>query len=199
MPGFLSQLAAAQPVGIVVGHPLDLEGAEGESAFAARELAELLALRTGLPIELVDERLTTVRAHRSIREQQGSTRGRREDVDALAASILLHGSSMRREGPREGTAPAGLIWLAAWPISPAGQPMERITIPGASRSADSLESHASKSPLVPAADPAAAGALLAAGIYDSLRNQGFGCHHRFRAGGCHDTSHRSGPHSRLPS
>jgi len=99
MPGFLAHLAAAQPVGMVVGHPLDLEGTEGESAFAARELAELLALRTGLPVELVDERLTTVRAHRAIRDQQGSTRGRREDVDALAASILLQGFlDMRRGG-----------------------------------------------------------------------------------------------------
>jgi putative Holliday junction resolvase len=96
MPGFLSHVAASQPVGIVVGHPLDLEGREGESAFAARELAELLALRTALPVELVDERLTTARAHRVIREQRGSTRGRREDVDALAASILLQGFLDRR-------------------------------------------------------------------------------------------------------
>jgi len=99
MPAFLSHLAAAQPAGIVVGHPLDLEGTEGESAFAARELAEMLALRTGLPVELVDERLTTVRAHRAIRELEGSTRGRREDVDALAATILLQGFlDMRRGG-----------------------------------------------------------------------------------------------------
>ncbi|MDH4131891.1 MAG: Holliday junction resolvase RuvX [Gemmatimonadota bacterium] len=98
MPAFLSHLAAASPVGIVVGHPLDLSGAEGESAFAARELAEVLALRTRLPVELVDERLTTVRAHRAIRDQQGSTRGRREDVDALAASILLQGFLDMRRG-----------------------------------------------------------------------------------------------------
>ena len=98
MPAFLAHLAASHPVGVIVGHPLDLEGQEGESAFAARELAEILALRTALPVELADERLTTARAHRAIRAQGGSTRGRREDVDALAASILLQGFLDRRRG-----------------------------------------------------------------------------------------------------
>jgi putative Holliday junction resolvase len=40
-------------------------------------------------VRLVDERFTTAAALRAIREQGGSTRGRREEVDALAASILL--------------------------------------------------------------------------------------------------------------
>jgi putative Holliday junction resolvase len=47
--------------------------------------------RTNLPIEYRDERMTTARALREIREQGGSTRGRRDDVDALAASVLLQG------------------------------------------------------------------------------------------------------------
>ena len=80
-----------------MGLPIDLEGNEGESAAAARALATQLAERAGLPIELFDERMTTVRALRSIQEQGGSTRGRKEDVDALAASILLQGFlDMRR-------------------------------------------------------------------------------------------------------
>jgi putative Holliday junction resolvase len=64
----------------------------------ARELAELVARRTALPVELVDERLTTARAHREIRAQGGSTRGRKEDVDALAAAVLLQGFLDRRRG-----------------------------------------------------------------------------------------------------
>lgn len=89
VPAFLELVSAHRPVGIVVGLPLTPEGGEGPAARAARELAVLLGARTYLPIELVDERLTTARAHRAIREQGGSTRGRREDVDALAATLLL--------------------------------------------------------------------------------------------------------------
>ena len=44
-----------------------------------------------LPVRLVDERFTTSAALRSIKEQGGSTRGRKEEVDALAACILLEG------------------------------------------------------------------------------------------------------------
>jgi putative Holliday junction resolvase len=74
---------------VVVGWPLTGEGTEGESAIAARELAGTLAARTGLPVELWDERMSTARALAAIREQGGSTRGRKRDVDALAAAVLL--------------------------------------------------------------------------------------------------------------
>ena len=75
--------------GIVVGLPLDEQGAEGEAALAARRLADDVGGRSGLPVELWDERLTTARARRTVRELGGSTRGRREDVDALAAAVML--------------------------------------------------------------------------------------------------------------
>jgi putative holliday junction resolvase len=77
------------PVGLVVGLPLTGEGEETESALAARALAEDLARRTGLPVELWDERMSTARALAAIREQGGSTRGRKAEVDALAAAVLL--------------------------------------------------------------------------------------------------------------
>jgi len=89
MPRFLELTALHEPVGLVVGLPLSLEGTEGESAEAAREMAANLARRTGLPIELWDERMSTARALGAIREQAGSTRGRKADVDALAAAVLL--------------------------------------------------------------------------------------------------------------
>ena len=76
-------------VGIVVGLPLTLEGLEEESAVAARTLAEMVARRTGLPVVLWDERMSTARALRTVREQGGTTRGRKGDIDALAASVLL--------------------------------------------------------------------------------------------------------------
>ncbi|HSE52837.1 MAG TPA: Holliday junction resolvase RuvX [Gemmatimonadales bacterium] len=89
MPEFLAHVTTHRPVGLVVGLPLTPEGEDGPSAIAARELAVQLGARTYLPVELVDERMTTARAHAAIREQEGSARGRREDVDALAATILL--------------------------------------------------------------------------------------------------------------
>ena len=89
MPAFLEHLAAHRPVGLVVGLPLTPAGGDGPAAVAARELAVQLGARTYLPVVLVDERMTTARAHAAIREQDGSARGRREEVDALAAAILL--------------------------------------------------------------------------------------------------------------
>ena len=89
MPAFLQLVTAHRPVGLVVGLPLTPEGEVGPAAQAARELASTLGGRTYLPVELVDERMTTARAQAAIREQGGSARGRREDVDALAATVLL--------------------------------------------------------------------------------------------------------------
>ena len=74
---------------VVVGLPLDPEGVEGAAAGAARALAADIARSSGKPVELWDERFTTARALQAVREMGGSTRGRKEDVDALAATLLL--------------------------------------------------------------------------------------------------------------
>jgi putative Holliday junction resolvase len=75
--------------GVVVGLPLAADGSEGAPAAAARALAEQVARRASLPVELWDERMTTARALQAVREMGGRTRGRREDVDTLAATVLL--------------------------------------------------------------------------------------------------------------
>jgi putative Holliday junction resolvase len=75
--------------GFVVGLPLDAEGRDTPRATEARHVAAELAKRTGLPARLVDERYTTAAALRAVRELGGSTRGRKGDVDALAATVLL--------------------------------------------------------------------------------------------------------------
>lgn len=99
MPRFLEIVAESAPVGIIVGLPLGLDGKEGANALAARELAALVGERTKLPVEMVDERFTTVTALDAIKEVGGSTRGRKGDVDALAASVLLQGFlDLRRKG-----------------------------------------------------------------------------------------------------
>jgi putative holliday junction resolvase len=75
--------------GFVVGLPLDWQGEETDRSAEARRLAKLLGERSGLPVRLVDERFTTSAAQRAIRDMGGSTRGRKGDVDALAATVLL--------------------------------------------------------------------------------------------------------------
>ena len=73
----------------VLGLPLDDEGDETPRSTEVRQIAAELEKRTGLPTRLVDERYTTAAALRTIREMGGSTRGRKGDVDALAATMLL--------------------------------------------------------------------------------------------------------------
>ena len=74
LAALMREAEARGAAGFVFGLPLDQAGAETPRSQEVR---------------LVDERFTTAAALRAIREQGGSTRGRREEVDALAASILL--------------------------------------------------------------------------------------------------------------
>ena len=75
--------------GFVVGLPLDGNGDETPRSTEVRQVATMLAERTGLPVELLDERFTTAAARRAIREMGGRPSERRGDVDALAATVLL--------------------------------------------------------------------------------------------------------------
>jgi putative pre-16S rRNA nuclease len=77
-------------VGIIVGLPLDESGAEGDAAHAARALADDIKRRVGeLEVTMWDERMTTARILSTVREMGGSTRGRKADLDAMAAALLL--------------------------------------------------------------------------------------------------------------
>ncbi len=89
MREFLTLVEHHAVTGVVVGLPLDQEGAEADAAAAARALAADIARHSGRPVELWDERLTTARALRAVRAMGGSTRGRKDEVDALAAAVLL--------------------------------------------------------------------------------------------------------------
>lgn len=83
--------------GFVVGLPLDSNGEDTPRAVEVRHIAAELEKRTGLPARLVDERFTTAAALRAIRAMGGSTRGRKGDVDAVAATVLLqHALSLPR-------------------------------------------------------------------------------------------------------
>lgn len=80
---------AAGATELVLGLPLDDNGEETPRSAEVRRIAAELERRTALPVRLVDERFTTAAALRAVREMGGSTRGRRGDVDALAATMLL--------------------------------------------------------------------------------------------------------------
>ncbi len=80
---------ALEATGIVLGLPLDANGDETPRAADVRAMGTALAARTGLPVRYVDERFTTAAALRAVEAMGGSTRGRKGDVDALAATVLL--------------------------------------------------------------------------------------------------------------
>ena len=71
------------------GLPYNMNGTEGPSAAAARELGEALAERTGLPLIYQDERMTTVSAQRVLIEGDVSRKKRKEVIDTVAAVFIL--------------------------------------------------------------------------------------------------------------
>jgi putative Holliday junction resolvase len=85
----IRRATAAEAAGLVMGLPLDGAGEETERSREVRAIAAELERRTGLSVRLVDERFTTAAALRAVRDMGGSTRGRKGDVDALAATVLL--------------------------------------------------------------------------------------------------------------
>lgn len=90
MAQLLDQITRHQVAGIVVGLPLTDAGDEGDAAHAARALADDIKRRVGeLEVSMWDERMTTARVLAAVREMGGSTRGRKADVDAMAAALLL--------------------------------------------------------------------------------------------------------------
>ena len=85
-------IADQSPEVIVVGEPRSLSGARGSQARSAAGFAARLRARVGVPVELWDERLTTVEAAR--RSREGGSRG---DLDSLAACVLLEAYLARTE------------------------------------------------------------------------------------------------------
>ena len=88
---------ALEARGFVMGLPLDGNGDETPRSTEARRIALEITKRTGLAVDLMDERYTTAAALRAVREMGGSTKGRKGDVDALAATVLLQ-HALRRAG-----------------------------------------------------------------------------------------------------
>lgn len=88
---------------IVAGLPLHLDGGRGETAVEVERFAGAVGVRTGLPLEFVDERLTTKAAERTLLSANVKRKARREVRDKVAAVLILETflhSSLR--GPEDG-------------------------------------------------------------------------------------------------
>ena len=93
----IEELIGEYEVGeIVLGLPMNMNGSEGVRVELTREFQEKLERRTGLPVHLYDERLTTVMADNALMEAGIRREDRKEYVDRIAAQLILQGYLDRR-------------------------------------------------------------------------------------------------------
>lgn len=91
-----------EPDVIVCGLPQTMAGEEGPQALRIREAAGRISQATGLPVEFIDERLSSTEAKRILREQGLSEKQMRGKVDMVSASLFLQAwlDSQRRKEDR---------------------------------------------------------------------------------------------------
>lgn len=82
-------VAEVRPSRVLVGLPRNMDGTYGPAAESARAFAEKLRVVADCPVDLWDERLTTVAAQRALRESGRKARDQRGVIDQVAAQILL--------------------------------------------------------------------------------------------------------------
>ena len=93
---------------VVVGLPRSLSGDEGPAAHGARSYAAALAARISpTPVRLIDERLTTIDAHRTLRDSGVPGRAQRAVVDQAAAVLILQAALDAEKS--SGLAPGELV------------------------------------------------------------------------------------------
>lgn len=76
---------------IVLGLPKNMNASEGERVELTMDFKEKLERRTGLPVHLWDERLTTVAADKAMMEAGIRRENRKDYVDMIAATLILQG------------------------------------------------------------------------------------------------------------
>lgn len=76
---------------LVVGLPKNMNNTLGERALACQDFAEKLERRTGLPVVMWDERLTTVAAENVLKESGVRRENRKAVIDQIAAVFILQG------------------------------------------------------------------------------------------------------------
>jgi putative Holliday junction resolvase len=78
-----------EPVTIYVGRPALLSGNDGAATEKATEFVSLLRTITQVPIELIDERMSTISAARNLREAGRSAKESKDAIDMAAAVAIL--------------------------------------------------------------------------------------------------------------
>ena len=90
---------------IVLGYPKNMHNTIGERALKSLEFKEKLDARTGLPVVMWDERLTTAEAERTLIETGVRRENRKQFLDQMAAVLILQGyldlASMNMENDKE--------------------------------------------------------------------------------------------------
>lgn len=85
---------------IVVGLPKNMDGSEGERAEKCRAFAKELGEKTGIETVMVDERLTTVSAHKALNVTNVRGQKRKDVVDAVSAVMILESYLNSRKASR---------------------------------------------------------------------------------------------------
>ena len=85
---------------IVIGDPLHMSGDAGTMSNRAHKFGDVLGTVSGLPIEYCDERLTTVEAQRILQEQRVPPKRARQQIDAVAAAVILQSYLNTLKPPR---------------------------------------------------------------------------------------------------
>jgi len=74
---------------LIVGLPLNMDGTKGRSAKLAIDFVNELKKEINIPVEMIDERLTTAQGERIFLEADVSRKKRRENLDKIAAQLIL--------------------------------------------------------------------------------------------------------------
>jgi len=82
-------LVEIEPVAIYVGRPALLSGNDGAATEKALDFVEVLRTITQMPIELIDERMSTVSAARNLRDAGRNARDSKDAIDMAAAVAIL--------------------------------------------------------------------------------------------------------------
>jgi putative Holliday junction resolvase len=101
-----AMVAAHEATLVVIGHPISMSGERGARAGHAEGFADALRAILPVPVELQDERLSTVEAERALRDAGIGGRDRRAVVDQTAAAVILQ-AWLDAHGHRVSSTPDG--------------------------------------------------------------------------------------------
>lgn len=85
----LENLTSCKAEMVIIGLPKNMDGSLGESAERAKKFADILREKINIPVNLWDERRTTITAHNYLNQTNTRGKKRKDIIDTLSASIIL--------------------------------------------------------------------------------------------------------------